>query len=184
MSVASVFSSALFSCCYSGKKRQGNFDMRVIISEMELFYSIFSDERVVHIFDSPVIILSKKLLFLDRVLSQLQFKISSVMRVFVTVLIQRRVIGFFPKIFEDFIRKANKWYSTIEVDLCLAISISERLENQLKDALSLFFDAQVILRKSIDPNLLLGFVARTENETLDYSVRASLENICEAMRRN
>ena len=81
-------------------------------------------------------------------------------------------------IIDEFERRYDAFNKRIHAEVITAVQLDTKQRDQLKAGLAKRLSAnKIVLHETVDPSILGGVVIRTNNETLDGSLRSKIEQI-------
>lgn len=164
-----VYASAIFELCIE------NNSLNEIFEEMTDVNGIFSEnEEYLKLLSSPLISEEDKHKALEEVFGG---KLSDMMYDYLCVLSDKRRIGHFSEIFEEFKSMYNKQNNILEVTVVTSEPMSDRIREKLVDKLGSVSGKTILLDEKVDKSLLGGIILRYENNEIDSSVKGKLDRL-------
>ena len=170
-SLKNIYAEAVFQlCCEQGIEDRA-------AEELEAVGEIFSDsenEEFVKVLRSPLIGIDEKKQLLDKVLGG---KVCDTVFDFLCLATEKGRAGFIPQICGEYKALYYKKQGILEVSVVTAMPMSEALAAKLKDKLEKTLDKKVIMKQSVDKELIGGIIVRYEGAELDSSVKGRLDRL-------
>ncbi|MBQ9376115.1 MAG: ATP synthase F1 subunit delta [Ruminococcus sp.] len=164
-----VYASAIFELCIE------NNSLNEIFEEMTQVNSIFADnEDYLKLLSSPLISEDNKHKALSDVFGE---KISDMLFDYLCVLTDKRRIGYFSGIYNEFKSMYNKEKNLLEVNVVTAHPMSDKIKEKLVAKLEQVSGKTVLLEEKVDKSLLGGIILRYENNEIDSSVKGKLDKL-------
>ena len=168
-SIISVrYSRALFQSALENK----NLDR--VSDDMKLILAVCSMAETKEVLDSPVIVPSRKIAALTAVLSgKVQDITLSLIRLVVTNGREKHL----PAIARVFIHETMKHNGITESVLTTAVSVDEKVKQEIISLVSKEFSTKIELIENIDPSIIGGFILRVDDNYIDASIKTRLRKI-------
>jgi F-type H+-transporting ATPase subunit delta len=109
--------------------------------------------------------------------------LSKVMSSFLTLLFDKRRIGFIGHINEFYQKLADELKGVARASLVSATGLADETVEKIRSALSQRTGKDIILEAKQDPELIGGIVTRIGDLVLDGSIRTQLVNMRESLKR-
>jgi len=109
--------------------------------------------------------------------------LSKVMSSFLTLLFDKRRIGFIGHINEFYQKLADELKGVARASLVSATELADETVEKIRSALSQRTGKDIILEVKQDPELIGGIVTRIGDLVLDGSIRTQLVNMRESLKR-
>ncbi|MGB5617410.1 MAG: F0F1 ATP synthase subunit delta [Desulfobacterales bacterium] len=109
--------------------------------------------------------------------------LSQVMSSFLTLLFDKRRIGFIGQINQFYQKLADELKGVAQASLISATELSTDTVEKIRDALSRRTGKDIILKVEQDPSLIGGLVTRIGDLVLDGSIKSQLINMRESLKR-
>ena len=109
--------------------------------------------------------------------------LSQVMSSFLTLLFDKRRIGFVRQINDFYQKMADELSGLARAQLISATELSADTVEKIRDALSRRTGKDIVLEVEQDPSLIGGIVTRIGDLVLDGSIKSQLINMRESLKR-
>jgi F-type H+-transporting ATPase subunit delta len=109
--------------------------------------------------------------------------LSQVMASFLTLLFDKRRIGFVGQINQFYQKLADELKGVAQASLISATELSGDTVEKIRDALSKRTGKDIVLKVEQDPSLIGGIVTRIGDLVLDGSIKSQLANMRESLKR-
>ncbi|MFZ0241727.1 MAG: F0F1 ATP synthase subunit delta [Desulfobacterales bacterium] len=109
--------------------------------------------------------------------------LSRVMSSFLTLLFNKRRIGFIGQISQFYEKMADELKGVAQASLLSATELSAETVEKIRDALSQRTGKDIVLKVEQDPSLIGGIVTRIGDLVLDGSIKSQLANMRESLKR-
>ncbi|MFZ0610997.1 MAG: F0F1 ATP synthase subunit delta [Desulfobacterales bacterium] len=109
--------------------------------------------------------------------------LSRVMSSFLTLLFDKRRIGFIGQISQFYEKMADELKGVAQASLISATELSAETVEKIRDALSQRTGKDIVLKVEQDPSLIGGIVTRIGDLVLDGSIKSQLANMRESLKR-
>lgn len=167
--VAVKYASTLYSELGTGEKA------KVIYEDVEGILGVFQESSdLSRIIESPVFRESDKLAILVKIFKG---KVDDSLTRFIEFLGKRERISFAQEIFAAYISVADREAGFKNLELASAFELDDAEVAKLKKELEDYFKCKLKVKFTTDPDLLGGFVARTDEVIVDASVKNQLEKL-------
>jgi F-type H+-transporting ATPase subunit delta len=169
------YSRALFESAIEKKLLDKVYQDMIFIS------GICKIPEMKELLESPVIIPSKKIDVLHKVLSKDLEKLTLSL---IDMVVRNGRESFIPGIARVFIHNTKEYKGITESVLTTAVKVDPKIRQQIIDFISGIFKTKVELREVIDKDILGGFILRVEDNYIDASVKNKLRKIEKALMGN
>lgn len=109
--------------------------------------------------------------------------LSETMQHFLQILVQHRMAGKIPEIFDDYTKLYNKAHGIERVKVTSASPLEDAQAQALKAMLEKKLGKTIELSLAVDPALIAGLRIETESRTLDNSYAARLSSMKEQLQK-
>lgn len=172
--VAKRYSNALFEAGLELDK------LNIFKDELQSIVEIFdSENKLYKILEHPKISKNEKKELLDNLFKE---RISQELLNFLYVLVDKRREGNIKSIYSTFQEEYNKHNGIVEVTVVTAIELDEERKEKLSKMLSEKMNKTIILKTSIDPDIIGGVMLKTNDKFIDGSVKGQLKEIEKAVK--
>jgi F-type H+-transporting ATPase subunit delta len=110
-------------------------------------------------------------------------RLSPVVIHFLSILLERDRLSFFPAIVERYRRLLDEKKGQAEARVIAASPLEENDLKRLREALEKISAKRIVLNQESDPGLIGGLVIHLEGKIYDGSVRSQLENMKQRVER-
>lgn len=155
--------------------QQSNASEQIYSNANELINLIKSNRDFLNFIKSPLIKSDKK----EKVFKQLFEKnIHQILIQFISILCKRRREYILPEILNAITAEYKKRNKIVSAQLITAFKFDEELKNNLVEKMKKIKSAsQVELNEQINPEIIGGFILKTDNEQIDTSIRSQLNQL-------
>lgn len=141
---------------------------------------IAKDKSLVQFLASPQVLDENKKKLIRDVFSS---RIEKLFVEFLTVLVNKNRVNFFPEIIDEFTRLVEAKRGIGRVSVITAVPINESERAKLKDKMHARTNLEIILVEKIDPSILGGMIIILHNEIIDGSVSHGLNAVEEQLSK-
>ena len=173
--IAKKYSQALFSLAEENDKFVEFQD------ELNLIKEAFTDHKEFRnvLFHPRIKIEEKKRIF-HRIFGE---EISQDIYNFVKLLIDKRRIFFIKAIIDQFNNLVNEKEKIIEIEVVSAIELEENMINRLKEKIEKEMNYEVILKNTVNPDILGGLVLKIGDKIIDGSIQNKLDTLSKKIEK-
>ncbi len=169
------YSRALFESALESKL------LDKVYEDMTFISSICKIPEMKEFLESPIIIPSKKIDILEKVLGKNVEKITLSL---IRIAVKNGRENFLPGIARVFIHETKEYKGITESVLTTAIKINAKIRQEIIDFISAIFKTKVELTEIADKEIIGGFILRIEDNYIDASVRNKLRKIEKELKGN
>ena len=146
-----------------------------LLEEMTGLNQIFSEnEELLKLLHTPTISKEEKIKMLENIFGG---KVSQYVLNFLKIMTEKDRIGQFFGVYRQFRQLYNEKNNIQEITAITAIPLSGALFDKLKEKLEQVTGKQVILQNQVDASILGGVIIKMQNDQIDASVKARLEDL-------
>jgi F-type H+-transporting ATPase subunit delta len=162
------YSRALFESALEKKILDKVYNDMIFISE------IFTVPEMQEFLFSPIIVPSKKIDILHRILEK---NIEKLTLSFVDLVVRKERESYLPAMARAFKHETKKYKGITESVLTTAMKVDAGIRKQVLTLIENVFKTKVDLTEVVDKNIIGGFVLRIEFDLIDASVKSKLRKI-------
>jgi F-type H+-transporting ATPase subunit delta len=140
------------------------------VREHSVLREVFSSPRISHLEKTKVI---------DRLLGQ---RVHPVLLRFLKVAAQRGRLGFLTEISQAATEMRDEAMGRVVAAVRTATPLSDKLRIEVKESIGRLIGKEVVLRESVDPELLGGIVVRVGDTVYDSSIAGKLSRMSQGLR--
>lgn len=129
--------------------------------------------------DSPAMDAGDKQKILEETFAE---KVEKILYNFLRILSDKRRMGLFLPIVEQFGTLYRQHIGLLEVEAVTAVAMSENQKQKLQEKLSKLTGKQILLRNSVDASIIGGVILKYNNQEIDGSVREKLSALRHQIR--
>ncbi|MGF1636179.1 MAG: ATP synthase F1 subunit delta [Cyclobacteriaceae bacterium] len=146
-----------------------------ILKDMLLIAEVFSQNReLMLLIHNPVVRDLKKYEILKRVFSG---KINAVTLKFLEILGCKGRVGVLPEVAEAFTQLYNEYKGLVPAKLTLAIEPYDEIKKSISSFVAQKTGKTPLMKYSVDPNIIGGYILTVEGQQLDNSVAGKLQDL-------
>ncbi len=162
------YSRALFDSAVNSKQLDKVYEDIMFIAE------ICKTDEVSELLKSPIIPPSQKKKIIHDIFRE---KISALSMSLIDLMIKNGREAYLPAIARIFRDETLKYKGITETSLITAVSVSQNTKKEITSFIESKFDTKVILKESVDPGIIGGFVLKINDYLIDASVKTKLRKI-------
>jgi F-type H+-transporting ATPase subunit delta len=162
------YSRALFESALEKKILDKVYNDMIYISE------IFALPEMQEFLFSPIIVPSKKIDILHRILEK---NIQKLTLSFIDLVVRKERESYLPAMARAFKQETKKYKGITESVLTTAVKVDAGIRKKVSALIEEIFKTKVELTEVVDKNLIGGFVLRIEYDLIDASIKNKLRKI-------
>lgn len=151
-------------------KERGELEEWLI--DLKQIAELASNQDLKFLLENPRLSLNEKMLLLKETL-----KINPLALNLAGILIAKGRLGLAKGIVREYEKLLLEHYGIEEVELVTAIPLEEKEKDYFAQRISQILGKKVILRSSVNPDIIGGLIVRTEGLLLDGSIKSKLESL-------
>lgn len=168
-SLSRRYAKALFQLAVAARKEEE------VGWEIERFADAIQSPALNRVLNNPAFSVQSRKKIVAEVAGHLQ--LSPLVIHFLSLLVERDRLSFFPAIVERYRRLLNERKGQGEARVIAASPLEDNDLDRLRQALEKVSAKQVVIKQENDPSLIGGLVIHLEGKVYDGSVRSQLENM-------
>lgn len=146
-----------------------------INSELESFLKGFQETKLGEVLVSYFIPQRKKIELVEEI--AFKYKFHKKTRNFISLLVERKRIEFFPLIMQFFHQFWNTAHDIHEFTMITAVEVSDEVVRRIREILSKKFKGEIIIDRKLDPSIIGGVILQKGYIVYDGSIKKQLELI-------
>lgn len=96
---------------------------------------------------------------------------------FLYFLLERKRVDLLPDIASSYAKLVNAKLGALEIGITTTVAIDKEMKEKIKQALENRFKKKVLIKDSVDPQILGGMVLKIGNQVMDGSIKAELSKL-------
>jgi F-type H+-transporting ATPase subunit delta len=165
---------------YEIAKESQNLD--VVLNELRVLKTAFSETSVVEFFKSPIISKEEKFKIINKIISQ--FSLSESVKNFIFVLSDKDRLPLLPFIANSFESISDKEHKVIRGVVRSATMLSPEQRKSIEKKVEDYTKKKVILSYEVDKSVIGGLVAEVGSFTFDDTITTHLRRLKEDLNRS
>ncbi|SKB49064.1 F-type H+-transporting ATPase subunit delta [Parapedobacter luteus] len=167
--VASRYAKSLIDLA----QEQGNLE--TVKQDMERFIAVLRANKALQaVLQNPIIKQDKKSSILDALFSD---KVHPSITAFFHIMVRKGRAGILYGTAQEFIRAYNEVKGIIHAKVTSAAALSAKNLDALRQIIAGEVNAEVVLKNSVDPSLIGGFVVTVGDRQIDTSIAGKLKKL-------
>ena len=145
-----------------------------VVGDLAIVNSIVKDSpEYAKILDTPALPKEERLRLIDEAFGGLNEYVRNVIK----MLSAEHNVYAFPRLFAEFTRLYNDRLGIVEVEAVSAVALTERRKARIKERLEKKLSKTVVIKNTVEKEILGGLILRYDSLQLDGSVKTRLEDI-------
>lgn len=171
--IANVYANSLFELA----KEQDKID--VCKQAYDDFIEIYRAENLKNIFSNPIIDDKDKIELIDKICESQE----RIFKNFLKVLVRKGRENHIEECYTEFSNIVSQEKNEVTVEIKAAKKLSDEQINQIVGGIEKSMGKKVVVKETIDPNLLMGFDVLVDGELLDLSLDATFERLRKKLKK-
>ncbi len=102
---------------------------------------------------------------------------------FLSLLVEKRRIFYLKVINDQFNNLVNKRKNILEIEVVSAIELDDTLNKKLKNKIQKELDFDVMLKNTVDPDIIAGLILKIGDKIIDGSIRQEINDLKEKIEQ-
>ncbi len=171
--IANVYANSLFELA----KEQEKID--VCKQAYDDFIGIYRTENLKSFFSNPIIVDHDKNELIDKICEGQE----RIFKNFLKVLVKKGRETYISECYTEFSNIVSEYKNEVTVEIKAAKKLSDSQINQIITSVEKSMGKKVVVKETIDPNLLMGFDVLVDGELLDLSLDATFERLRKKLKK-
>lgn len=172
LTIARRYSNALF------KIAKEKNSLSIIMKELETFVNFWnSQNEITLLLNSPLISINDKKKVFDKVINLL--KINSVLKNMLYIMLERRKLSIIPHVYDFIKNKSEQDMGIYNIEIFSIHQMEEAYISKIKMILSKKTGKNIVIKNTIQQDLIEGIVIKIGNKYFDGSLKRRLERLRE-----
>ena len=156
-----------------------NENSDTMLSDVKLVSQIFSENPdYVRLLDTPAISKNEKLVLIDEAFSSITPNLKNLLK----ILSEKHIVFLFSEIEKGFVTLYNESRGIEHVEAVTAVSMSDAQIEKMKEKLAKMTGKTIIIKNTVDKNILGGVKLRYSGIQLDGSLKTRLDSFEKSLK--